>query len=54
MARRKRKSSQDQLILQSREIRFCEICQRNYIVMASKMWRFVLSRYRVGELFLIW
>ena len=54
MARRKRKHAKEQMILQGRQICYCEICQRNYVVMATRMWRFVLSSYKVGELFLIW
>ena len=41
MARRKRKKSKDQMILQGRAIHYCEICQRNYVIMATRMWRFV-------------
>ena len=55
MARkRKRPKNRNQIEFALREVLYCEICKRNYVIMATRMWRFVETSYKLGTKIILW
>ena len=54
MRRGKRTPAEEQMgLFYESEILHCHNCRRNYIVMPTRMWRFVPSRLKVLDIFMV-